>query len=558
MLAPLPMTDIHSIPSLTIACVLLAGCSSPGTTPDTFDPELALLAGGAELHGANGMHFGPDGQLYVASVLGQVLVALDPETGATTMQWGNESGVAGPDDVAFAPDGTLYWTDLIVGNVGMIDGEGTASVIASPGPGTNPVTVSDDGRVFVSQCFLATNLYEIDPSGVMPPRLVTDQLGPGCGLNGMDFGPDGLLYGPRWFAGTVVRVDVDAGTFEDVASGFGTPAAVKFDSQGRLHVLDTLAAEVVRIDLMADTREVVATLPQPGLDNLAFDADDRLYVSSYADGSIVEVTGLDTQRVVRPAGMVGPGGLALLPDDAGPRLFVADFFSLRELDATSGEELGAVRDVVGVTPLGSVMSVHAHGDHLLTSSWFDNKVAIWDPNSASVVEQFTDFAFPVDALPWQDGFAVSSYGTGEVLFFTSADPSVRTPLVAGLSEVAGLAATDDHLYVAERGGGRILEIADASGPLASPRVVVEGLAAPEGMVADAEGDLFVVEVGAGRVIHVDAQQGTITTIVGELALGLPAQGFFPSTMLLSDLALDGDTLYVSVDLERAVYRITLR
>jgi len=33
-------------------------------------------------------------------------------------------------------------------------------------------------------------LYILDPDGIEEPRLISDQLGPGCGLNGMDWGPD--------------------------------------------------------------------------------------------------------------------------------------------------------------------------------------------------------------------------------------------------------------------------------------------------------------------------------------------------------------------------------
>ena len=65
----------------------------------------------------------------------------------------------------------------------------------------------------------------------------------------MDWGPDDKLYGPRLFFNEVVRVDVDSGAVETVATGFQTPVALKFDSQDRLHVLDTGAGEVVRVDV---------------------------------------------------------------------------------------------------------------------------------------------------------------------------------------------------------------------------------------------------------------------------------------------------------------------
>ena len=54
----------------------------------------------------------------------------------------------------------------------------------------------------------------------------------------MDWGPDGWLYGPLWNKGQVARVNVDTGEIKVVAEGLVVPAAVKFDAQGRLHVLE--------------------------------------------------------------------------------------------------------------------------------------------------------------------------------------------------------------------------------------------------------------------------------------------------------------------------------
>ena len=227
--------------------ILLAvlGCSEK----EDQGPAVQVLARGAQVRGANGILFGPDGKLYIASVLTPTIAVMDPESGEIEKRLGPDQGVKGPDDLAFGPDGSLYWTDIVYGNVGRLTPDGVSTVVGSPGPGVNPITISDDGRLFVSQCFFDDKLWELDPTGAREPRLITDQLGPGCGLNGMDWGPDGFLYGPRWFHGEVVRVDVETGQFYTVADGFGVPAAVKFDSQGRLHVLDTLAGEVIQVDV---------------------------------------------------------------------------------------------------------------------------------------------------------------------------------------------------------------------------------------------------------------------------------------------------------------------
>ena len=393
---------------------------------------------GASFRGINGIMFGPDGDLYLSSVVTPAVARIDPESGGIIQSWGFDENAKSPDDLAFGPDGSLYWTNISHGDVAMRTPAGETRVIAAPGVGVNPITFSDDGRLFVSQCFMDTNLFELDPAGEDEPRVIRDDLGPGCGLNGMDWGAaDGLLYGPRWFRGEVVRVDVDSGEMETVASGFGVPAAVKFNSEGVLHVLDSLRGEVVRIG--ADGGKEVVGRIQPGLDNFAFDAADRLFVSSFADGFIVEVLSPEENRVVLQGGLNMPGGLALLGGGDAARLVVADFFALRELDPASGAELGVVRDVIGFSEIGTSMSVHAAADgRLVLSSWFDNAIRIWDPATDTLVQIITELAAPVDAIEFEGSIVASQWGAGNVISFAPENPEDQRILAEGLQGPSGL------------------------------------------------------------------------------------------------------------------------
>src|SRR5690606_4430795 len=116
--------------------------------------------------------------------------------------------------------------------------------LASGLPGINSLAFKQDGRLFATQVFLGDALFEIDPAGVTAPRKIMEGMG---GLNGFEFGADGKLYGPLWFKGQVARVDVDTAELEVVAEGFETPAAVNFDSQDRLWVLDTKAGKIIQL-----------------------------------------------------------------------------------------------------------------------------------------------------------------------------------------------------------------------------------------------------------------------------------------------------------------------
>ena len=556
VLTPVPVTKrstrIEAWSGLGLSVTLLVGCATP-PPPAPADPAVTVLAQGSPLHGANGIIFGPDGRLYVASVSSSVVAAVDPESGAIVERWGPDEGVNGPDDLIFGPDGSMYWTDIAAGHVGKRTPDGTITVVASPGPGVNPITFSDDGRLFVSQCFLGDQLFEVDPDGIEEPRLISDQLGPGCGLNGMDWGPDGRLYGPRWFRGEVARVDVDTGTVETVATDFQIPAAVKFDSQGRLHVLDTQAGEVVRVDLASGDKEVVGR-PNVGRDNLAFDTADRLFVSSFADGSIVEVTGPETIREVMAGGINSPGGLAYLPSTgAAGRLFLADASALREFDPVTGAQVHVAGGLT--SDLGQVASAHQHGEYLILSG--STTVSIWNPDGDRLIARFEGFEECVDALAYGDDIVVSEYNTGRVLRFDPASPDARTAIASGLAEPAGLALHDDDLYVADR-SGTLFQILDDGETLETPRPVVSGLAGPEGIAAAEDGTLYVVEEDAGRVTHVDPETGTATLVADGLALGGPERKALQdssSVGYLSGIAVGNEALIVSDYQGNRVHRI---
>ncbi len=538
--------------SVGLVAALLVGCAAPDP-PEPAAWTVTVLAQGGPLHATNGMYFGPDGRLYVVSASSAEVAAVDPESGEVLERWGPEQGVQGPDDLIFGPDGSLYWTEFAFGDVAKRTPDGTTTVIASPGPGVNPITFSDDGRLFVSQCALGDHLFELDPEGSEEPRLITDQLGPGCGLNGMDWGPDGRLYGPRPSASEVVRVDVDRGTFETVSSEFERPVALKFDSQHRLHVLDSGTGELFRVDIASGERELVGRTGA-GSDNLAFDADDRLFVSSYTHSFIVEVLGPETNRTVVAGGVSFPGGLAWLPAAAGGgRLFLADRRALRELDPETGAEVHVVPGVG--SDVGEALSAHPHGEQLLLSG--ATSVSIWDPDGDRLVARFEGFAEAVDALPLDGDIVVSEYETGSVLRFDPAAPDARTVLASGLGAPAGLAAHGGDLYVADR-SGTLLQVLDDGERLDPPRVVAEGLAAPEGIAAGEDGALYVVEEDAGRVTQVDPETGAATAVADGLTLASLEQksiGGSTSVGFLSGVAVGDGSLFVSSYAENRVYRI---
>src|SRR6266545_1633569 len=355
--------------------VLLSTISALPASAAASEPNEPVLARGAALHGANGVMFDRHDRLHIASVAGREIVVMDPQTGAILDRLGPAQGVEGPDDLTFGPDGALYWTSFFTGVVGRRAPDGTVGTVAQLPPGVGAITFSDDGRLFVAVSFpdAADALYEVDPNGANPPRLVAEQLG---GLNAMDWGSDGFLYGPLNFRGQVVRINVDTGAVAPVADGFGLPTAAKFDSRGRLHVVDQLSGKVVRVNVATGRKAVVARLT-PGL--------------------------------VSGGGMILPGGVAALPRGRdGESVFVADLFSLREFDARTGRQRRVERGFTGYSQLISpVFTVAPDGDRLLLSSSFANAVQLWDPATHAAVATYTGFAVPLNAIRFQGDLVVA-------------------------------------------------------------------------------------------------------------------------------------------------------
>ena len=529
----------------------VAAIGAPADATAAAPPgRITTLVTGARIAGANGMHFGPDGLLYVASVVGGELLAMNPDTGAVVKRWNSATGVDGPDDVAFAPDGSFYWTSILTGEVAGFRPDGTRVTAARLTPGVNPLTFADDGRLFVAQCFFGTNLYEVDPNGVKPARLIRDDLGPKCGLNGMDWGPDGRLYGPRWFRGEVVSIDVATGALRTEVTGVQVPASVKFDSKGRLHVLDTMTGQVLRIDGGAKT--VVATLT-PGLDNFAFDRQDELFVSSFADGFVVHVKKDGSTQELSPGGMVSASGLAVRRVGGRAEVIVADLYALRGFDPVTGAVTSTQRDVLGISPMGSALTVAADGTKLILSTWVDNAVRVWDPDARRVVQEFTQLKEPVDAVRFGSAVAISEFGGHRVIAINGD----RTRVVAGdLPAPTGLVVRQGELFVTERSRGQLLRLTRRGMPLAKPVVIARGLTQPEGVALLGDG-FVVVEAGAGRITQVDLTGRT--KLLARVAPGnSPAGATQPPSFIFNGVAvLDDTTLFVTSEQDRSLQRIDL-
>ncbi|GAA1300183.1 hypothetical protein [Saccharothrix xinjiangensis] len=525
---------------LFLSVVLLAGAV---VVPAAASPvRLEQLTRPSPFHGVHGLAVTRDGRLLAGSVIGAAIHEVDPVTGATRVVEPPPSGMA--DDLDEGPDGTLAWTSTNAGRVHARTPGGPVRVLATGLPGVNAVAWSPDGRLFASQVFGPDALLELDPAGVRPPRTVLRDLG---GLNGFDFGPDGWLHGPLWSRGEIVRIDVDRGVVETVARGFRTPGAVAFDSAGRLFALETGTGGVYRVD--AGGRVLVAR-QSPGIDNLVFDADDRLFVSNMADNSITELDpSTGDARTVLSGDLAVAADLALGEDGV---LHVADGFALRRLRAGGHR----VRDTARMyaTDLLFPTGVDVAGDLVATAGWTAGAVQVLDRRTGSVRATHGGFDAPMDVVRLPDGhLLVSSHGSGSLLRVDPVTGERRTA-VEGLDGPTMMAAAGGwSVYVSETTGGRVTRVDAATGARST---VAAGLDQPEGLAVAPGGALVVAEVGRARLVAVDPRSGALAPLRDGLPIGFRPVPDTPPVYVPTGVAVSGGgDVYFTSDVTASLYRL---
>ena len=367
---------------IALALVLLMSVAAPATAhhkDKPIDQRRGIEVGRAALtNSLNGIYVSPhDGEVYVASVGGDEITVHHPRTGRLLDRIGPERGVHGPDDVFITDDGTIYWTEILTGYVGLLK-PGEDPVRQLVGPGVNPITMSDDGRLFVGRLFLGQGLWELDPNLVNAPVEINGDLN----VNSFDFGPDGHLYAPSFFTGEVLKIDVDSAIpvdFDVVANVGGVSSAVKFNSLGEAYAVDIGEGKVLKLDLSgADAHEVVLDV-EGTIDNIAFNKWDVLFVAVGADNEIIRVNPNGNSRKLTRAGLGLPGDVAVSPDGT---VWVTELFAMRGY--TRGKKPTTSfydRFLPPGAGFAGATSVAADGDNLLLTSGFANALQVFDPET---------------------------------------------------------------------------------------------------------------------------------------------------------------------------------
>lgn len=468
--------------------------------------KIERLLGPSTFFGANGIRFGPDGLLYVTQAFGGQVSTLDVATGAVEHVLPSGGPILAPDDIAFRGDGTAYITDVRSATTWAWRRGAAPRPYATDQPSNNGVTVGPDDRLFIDEFRPEGRLLEGPATAGAPARVILEGLN---GPNALAVGRDGRLYFPQVFAGEIWSVHPDRGESRLVAGGLGSPTAVKVDATGALVVSLSAEGRIVRVDPARGAVTHVADVP-PGIDNLALHADGRIFVSQYVDGSVREVAqdGSDAHRLVTPAGLCGPYGLAVRP---GGEIALADGLSLAFL---AGGTVRRRARLLTADTVGLVAAVCYAPEGRLYCGGGTN---VYLYNTAGVRLIRGDLQGVSGLTLGPDGWLWVAQASAGVV--TRVDPTSgrKFEVHTGLERPSQIATGEDGtVYVSEEARGRVL-VSNGS----ALAVLTEGLARPQGLAVRGQ-RLYVLDAGRREVLSVALPSGSAQVIASDLPVGGPA------------------------------------
>lgn len=248
------------------------------------------------------------GSLWVTDGPSKQLWNIDTTTGSALHTWGPGDGLNWEaDDVTKTDDGTLFFTVPARGKVGAVTPAGQVVEVSTVLDEPNPIELLPDGRIVVADFSLDGEMWVFDPDDLQPGTpLVGVRVGEHLpGLNGMDIGPDGMLYTPiggketqGTSTGGLARVDPGTFQLEEIAltfpdepnrTGFRVAAGVGVLADGTVLLVEGFGARVFRIDPATGEAHLLVKLPTDFGDNVEVDPNGRIFVSSFLSSTIFEV-----------------------------------------------------------------------------------------------------------------------------------------------------------------------------------------------------------------------------------------------------------------------------
>lgn len=198
-------------------------------TPDGKAEVFVTLPGKSV---GNGIVFDPKGMMYVADYVGHNVLRIDPRTRAISV-YAHEGTMNQPNDLAIAPDGTLYASDPNwpkgTGQVWRIDTAGKVTLAAPDMGTTNGIEVSPDGKTLYVNESRQLNIwaFTIAADGTLHDKRLFKKFDD-FGFDGQRCDIDGNLYVARYGKGVVVKISPEGKILREIAVLGASPSNLCF------------------------------------------------------------------------------------------------------------------------------------------------------------------------------------------------------------------------------------------------------------------------------------------------------------------------------------------
>jgi sugar lactone lactonase YvrE len=181
----------------------------------------------------NGIRFTRDGAMFVADFTEHNVLRVDMKTKAVSI-FAHEDSMFQPNDLALAPDGSLYLSDPDwewdeAGQLWRVDSQGKVTKIAEKMGTPNGIDVSPDGRTLyvnesIAHCLWA---FTILPDGSLTQKRLLIKF-PDFSCDGMRCDVDGNLYMTRPGKGVVLKLSPTGKVLREIAVLGAEPSNICF------------------------------------------------------------------------------------------------------------------------------------------------------------------------------------------------------------------------------------------------------------------------------------------------------------------------------------------
>ena len=490
------------------------------TTPRaTGTGEIEFLLEPTPLRGAAGLACW-ENQIFVTEPYANRISVLRAD--GTIRRVGTPHGFRSPSDLLFAADATLYVASLAPGGIWRRNPSGAWDRIAPSLAEITGLVLSAGGNLLVAECAQGGRLLEIDPTaGLIVSVLATDL---GCpGRIALD-GKNRLLV-PLAERGEVLSLDLHTQEQTLLEKGLDMPTAVGHTPDGARVVLEGGSGLIKPLrdpGPRGGSRPSLVKLA-PGLADLVL-CGSTLVTSNAATGAVHAFKPWPgRRRQLAPPGLVVPSAIALDGED----LLIADRASIKRIRHGKVELVLLARPGGMPPPAG------------LARGW-PGRAWITSPEDGSLFEVDLargDATRVVSGLNWPTSLLwtdrgelyIAETGGGRILQLGAG--ALAYTIASGLASPVALAARGRRLLVAEPEGGRILSV--RKNEVATP--LLSNLAAPAGLATARGRPLYFAEERRGTLLA-RRRGGTLHPVALDLALKTrapmdPCHWPWPSTLM---------------------------